>query len=108
MRNPTINIIYLLSHNTLLVIPPVRANPAEKPHKAAETGAHTTRSVAGGVVASAIYRQKSILHGFLWSLWYGKPDYQASATVISESQQVMAIMDGTWSDGGTSEDLRHC
>ena len=34
-----------------------------------KTGAHTTRSVTSGeVVASAIYRQKSILHGFLWSL----------------------------------------
>ena len=39
---------------------------------------------------------------------YGKPDYQASATVISEYQQVMGIMDGTWSDRGALEDLRHC
>ena len=39
---------------------------------------------------------------------YGKPDYQASATVISESRRVMAITDETWSDSGTLEDLGHC
>jgi hypothetical protein len=42
------------------------------------------------------------------ALMYGKPDYQASAMVISESCRVVAITDETWSDSGTLEDLGHC
>ena len=38
---------------------------------------------------------------------YGKPDYQASATVISESHRVMAVTDEAQSDGGTLEDPEH-
>ena len=39
---------------------------------------------------------------------YGKPDYQASATVINESHRVMAIIDEARSDDGAMEDLGHC
>ena len=38
---------------------------------------------------------------------YGKPDYQASATVISESHRVMAIADEAQTDGGRLEDPEH-
>ena len=39
---------------------------------------------------------------------YGKPDYQASAMVISEFHRVMAIIDEAQSDGGAMEDPEHC
>ena len=44
---------------------------------------------------------------FVKTPYYGKPDYQASATVISECQQVMAIMDEARNDDGTLEDPEH-
>ena len=47
--------------------------------------------------ASAIRKSKA----------YGKPDYQASATVISESHRVMAIADEAQTDGGRLEDPEH-
>jgi len=34
---------------------------------------------------------------------YGKPDYQASETVIGETQRVMGIKDDAWGDGAGVE-----
>jgi len=39
--------------------------------------------------------------------FYGKPDYQASATVISESHRVMAVTDEARRDGRAMEDPEH-
>ena len=59
----------------------VRAMPAEKPHKAAGPALIQRQSVAIGVVASAIYRQKSILHGF-YEAFVDIPDLEAPCVKI--------------------------
>ena len=38
---------------------------------------------------------------------YGKPNYQASETVIGESEWVIGIKDDAWGDGAGLEDLKH-